>query len=253
MNKYKFVILLKFMNLVRPILVKRYHRYFSKAENNIYTHKNWTTYLDTETIINILKYKDNRWNHIKNISKLMWNDFYKLPFFQYNNKEILVNNKCSEDKIIKKDNHILCKSSNTHNDWIFLMIPLNEHKSELLFHFKAIIHNPNTEFQVAFNYQSIGKRYRFNLVNNKKINFDIVYNGFFINIAQKDFSLEMKKIHDFQLIQNNKYIQYIIDNKVIMNIEKKHNLLRDGNIAIILWDSANSNINVELSDFNILI
>lgn len=92
----------------------------------------------------------------------MWNDLYRNRFLQYTNKEDFIDNICPENKIQRKGETIVCESHNQINDWIFLRIPI-QGQTTYSFEFKAIIHSVNTEFQLAFNYQSISKRYRFNL------------------------------------------------------------------------------------------
>lgn len=211
--------------------------------------QNLKTY-NHDQIITKLQYKDNTWNHIQNIHLLMWNDIFKLPLLQYKGIK-LEDNFCPETKIYKRNNQVICQiKKGIPNEWIFLLIPNNSDTYE--FSFKAKIGSINSEFQIAFNYESIGKRYRFNLVNNKSLNFDIVENGTFYNqLYSIPYSLKIDTIYKFTLQVHKNQFKYLINDKKIMGIELKTKNLLKGDIALILWNSSPNPINVIYEDFQL--
>ncbi len=251
MNKLLFVILYRLHIKLQPYYHKKYQSSLTPCYPNtvIFSH----TYIEGAALIKSIIYKDNEWNHIKHISKFMWNDLYRNRFLQYTNKEDFIDNICPENKIQRKGETIVCESHNQINDWIFLRIPI-QGQTTYSFEFKAIIHSVNTEFQLAFNYQSISKRYRSNLVNNRELNFDIINDGFFLNsLMSTPLSLEIGVQHEFKLINTPQNIQYIIDQNIVMSLRLEKPYLTHGDIALIAWDSQNSNIKVEYSDLKIKI
>lgn len=201
-------------------------------------------------IIAKLQYKDNTWNHIQNIHLIMWNDIFKLPLFQYKGIR-LEDNFCPETKIYKRNNQVICQiNKGIPNEWIFLLIPNNSDTYE--FSFKAQIGTINSEFQIAFNYESIGKRYRFNLVNNERLNFDIVENGAFYNqLYSIPYSLKIDTIYKFTLQVHKNQFKYLINDQKVMGIELKTKKLLKGSIALILWNSSPNPINVIYEDFQL--
>jgi hypothetical protein len=66
-------------------------------------------------------------------------------------------------------------------------------------------------------------------------------------------SLEIGVQHEFKLINTPQNIQYIIDQNVVMSLRLEKPYLTHGDIALIAWDSRNSNIKVEYSDLKIKI
>lgn len=212
---------------------------------------NYDIVYDHKKIAERLQYKDNNWNHIKNINLLMWNDIFNFfESFQYKGEEI-IDNLCIERKIIRSNNQIICKvCDGIPNEWIFLLIPNESDNYE--FNFKARIKTINKEFQIAFNYESIGRRYRFNLVDNKILNFDIIEGGMFYNrLNSCPYSLKIGEIHSFTLRVNKNKFKYIIDDNEIMSIELNTKNILKGDIALILWNSTPNPIDVIYEDLQL--
>ena len=85
MNKLLFVILYRLHIKLQPYYHKKYQSSLTPCYPNtvIFSH----TYIEGAALIKSIIYKDNEWNHIKHISKFMWNDLYRNRFLQYTNKE----------------------------------------------------------------------------------------------------------------------------------------------------------------------
>lgn len=73
MNKLLFVILYRLHIKLQPYYHKKYQSSLTPCYPNtvIFSH----TYIEGAALIKSIIYKDNEWNHIKHISKFMWNDF----------------------------------------------------------------------------------------------------------------------------------------------------------------------------------
>lgn len=198
--------------------------------------------MDNDEIIQRIIYKDNRWDYIKYIGHLMWNDMFKIRFFQYRNP--IVDNICEDLYIKREDGCIKCDiPSERKNEWIFLQIPNKLAIYE--FSFDAIVKTVNSEFQLAFNFENIGRRYRFNLVNNQRINFDIVKDGIFHNnLVSIPFVLNLGELYHFKLRVNENKFQYLINDSVVMSVQINTKELLKGNIVLILWNSEVNPINV---------
>lgn len=244
--------------IVRFILhkVKNIIIYFNHNKyNNKVTYYNGSfpvynkVIMNNEDIIQNITYKDKRWNHIKYIAHIMWNDMFKFRLFQYH--EPIIDNMCDERYIRKEKGYIKCEiPSKNENEWIFLHIP-NE-LTTYEFSFDATLETANSEFQIAFNIENIGKRYRFNLVNNEIINFDIVNDGVFYNkLISVPFVLNLGQTYNFKLKVNENKFQYLIDNRIVMSVLIKTKKLLKGDIALILWNSGVNPINVEYKNLQL--
>ncbi len=230
------------------VVKKQFKLGISKNENNYIE----TLFFDHNQICQNFEYRDQSWDSIKYIGRLMWNDlFYIMPFFQ--KKHIEPNFPTENLKVVFKQDEFICKSSGMKNDWVFLKngcmmdVPYSVE-------FQAKIFHENSEFQFAFHYQSIGNRYRFNLKKNKKISFEVIEKGCFHNdIFEVPLTLSIGEWTSFKItIFNDKYI-YSVNNNIILSIKKikKFNIKKDMCFAIILWDSDNSNIHTCYKDLKI--
>jgi|GEM_PF-2123088 len=206
--------------------------------------------LNNEEIISKLIYKDNTWNHIKHISDLMWNDIFKYTPFKHYGKSLSDNN-CQEKYIQRSQDYIICRvPAKEKNEWILLQLKHQENVYE--FSFDSIIKSQNTEFQIAFNFESITRRYRFNLVDNKTVNFDIIENGDFHNeLLSIPFTLELNKLYHFKLKVDKNKFQYLINEKIILSIFLKTKHILRGDIALIFWNSDIAPINIICNNFSL--
>lgn len=239
---------------ISPILFKisnhRVKRNFSlNAEKVIFNKKELL--FSNEEILNNLEIRDEIWNEIKHIGDYMWNDLFKWKIL----KKPILNKKnelnTNNSKVFKSEGGIHCKSRGKKNDWIF--IKFNRIlSSPYLVEFNAKVLTETTEFQFAFNYQSIGERYRFNLINNKILNFEVVHAGFFHNkIFSIPYSLTIGKQYKFNVIIENNIFSFLVDDETILSVRQKKRIIESGNIALILWDSGTTDIDVNYNNIEI--
>ncbi|MFA5329756.1 MAG: hypothetical protein WC384_18315 [Prolixibacteraceae bacterium] len=197
----------------------------------------------TNDILNNLRYKDETWNQIKYIGDYMWNDLFKWKCLKQTNKEHFIDNNCENTKVIVDNEHIQCKSCGKKNDWIYLNFTKTINVPYLI-EFDAKILSKTTEFQFAFNYHSIGKRYRYNLVNNRILSFEVVYGGFFHSeIISVPFSLNLNRFYNFKILVTDNIFSFFVDDIVILSVNQKFPIIERGQLVFILWDSNTSNIN----------
>lgn len=240
MKKLIFFFLQRVRNFILFYNRNKYKNKISYYEGDFPEYNN--VVMNNDEIIRKMIYKDNRWNYIKYIGQLMWNDMFKFPPFQY--RISIIDNVCEDLYIKREDNCIKCEvPSKNKNEWIFLQIPNRFTTYE--FSFDAIVKTLNSEFQIAFNFESIGRRYRFNLVNNQSLHFDIVENGIFHNeLVSMPFSLKLNELYHFVLKVNENKFQYLINGDVVMSIQIKAEKLLKGDIVLTLWNSDANPINV---------
>lgn len=193
---------------------------------------------DLDLNSNCFVYKDNTWNHIKYIGTIMWSDMWDFGFISlYRSLNKYTDNACPLKKVEVKDQQLICTGNGEKDDWIFLM--LNESfDNAYSIEFEAMIETVNSEFQIAFNYQDIGNRYRFNLKNNNVLCFEVVSKGFFHNeIFSKKFSLPLNEFNKFRINVLASTYQYLVNDKIIMTIAAKRKLFNGDKFAFILWDT----------------
>lgn len=240
-----------FLHRVRIIILlfsrNKYRNKISYYEGDFPKYNN--VVMNNDRIIQKIIYKDNRWNYIKNIGQLMWNDMFKFSPFQFHMS--IINNECEDLYIKREEKCIKCEVPfPKKNEWIFLQIPNKLPTYELSF--DAIIKTINTEFQIAFNFENIGRRYRFNLVNNQRLHFDIIENGIFHNeLISLPFSLNLNVIYHFKLKVHENRFQYLINDNVVVSIQIKAKKLLKGDIVLILWNSEANPINVIYKNLNL--
>lgn len=237
-----------------PFIFKRRDK---KIRKNFYPclmevkYENKELLFSSDKILSEIIYKDNHWNHIKYIGIHMWNDLYKKAWLQQKNNNYLIDNECISKKITIEQNKIKCRNTGEKNDWIFLHFnkALN---TPYCVEFEAKIEYETSEFQFAFNYQTIGKRYRFNLIKNKHLCFEVLNNGFFhTHIIDVPFSLELNKYYHFEIIISDNTFSYIVDKKTILCVQQKTRIVENGSIAFILWNSEKGEIDTTYRNINI--
>jgi hypothetical protein len=240
--------------IMKPILYIWQH---NLVKDSFKLNKEGCNYTKKESIVSssevneLFIYKDESWNSIKYIYKLMWNDLFKMKFLQYTSDDLNEDNLCVNKKVSFCGNEIICRSKNIDNDWFFLLIN-KELKDNYLVEFEAVSSYENTEFQFAFNYSSIGMRYRFNLVDNKELSFEVVYNGFFYNkIFSIPLSLEVNISYNFKIAVKGNSYSFILNDKTVLSVLDEKRILKKGKPVLILWDSKSSNIEVTYKDINI--
>jgi hypothetical protein len=242
-------ICIKVINYVRNVRYQIIYKYFKhkysekkskskfKLSTNIHSH----LYLIENFI-----YKDENWDYIKNIHKLFWYKSIGL------NKPVF-DNDCINTKIsVQNDKSLLIKSSGILDDWIYYY--LNEKIcGNYAFELNVVLHSVFTEFQIAFHHQSIFERYRFRVVDNEVLVFEVIHGGyFFTNLFSVPFYFELNKLYIIKLIIKKGNYVFIANNEVILSIIEKGCLLPSGGVAIILWDvNESSNIDITIKNLSI--
>ncbi|WBL22053.1 hypothetical protein [Zunongwangia sp. HRR-M8] len=230
---------------IKPILFERLNK---KVKNNFQSDNKSFEYYDLKKAINIksvenfFEFKDNSWNQIKYIENLMLNDLipFKVKDANYKNDNVCDNSKVEflSDGIIK------CFHEGVSNDWILLKYQ-NELQTPYIFEFDAKINTINSEFQVAFNFENLGKRYRFNFRHNEKLSFEVVYKGFFHNhIYSKPLSVELGIYNHFKIVVGIDYYQYVVNDIIILSVKETEKLFHASGLALILWENNGNSIDV---------
>lgn len=189
-------------------------------------------------------YKDNTWNYIENIWYLMWNDLFTNKIFRFKNPIFSIDNICKNTKVQYLENKIRCYSHGEINDWIFLKFNRSLKKPYVL-SFETKLETENSEFQVAFNYNNIGKRYRFNLKNNRVLSFDVVGDGCFVNnICVADLSLKFGVYYNIKIVVTDSVFQYLVNDQIILSVKEETPVFNGESFVFILWDSNGREVDV---------
>lgn len=223
---------------------------FLKEETQLTIEKKEILYSQTDIFKN-LTYKDETWGHIKYLETTMWNEIFRTKFFKKKYPINNINNTCKNTKVVFTNNKLKCKSKGKKNDWIFLKF--NKRLSEpYLIEFEAKITNEISEFQFAFKYNNLGSRYRFNFKENKTLSFEVVTGGFFHNdIVSVPLELQLNTFYNFKIIVDIFSFHYIVNDKLILSIKQVKQVLNEGELAFILWDSKTSHIEATYKNINI--
>jgi hypothetical protein len=243
---------------LRPILYKFYyksrqHKKFDSIDSECKLMVGKTSILyDQNQICEHFEYKDESWNGIKYIGDILWNDTFRyLPIFK-RDKLIDLEKECINRKVNFNDGEIHCKSSGIKNDWIFLKnkLPIN---SPYAIEFEAKILYENSEFQFAFFYQNLGRRYRFNLKDNRWLSFEIIEDGFFHNdIFKVPLSLPIDEWVHFKIIVDKDKYLYSVDNIDILCVKQLRDYPKfNTTFALVLWDSHYSNIDTKYKNLKL--
>ena len=194
--------------------------------------------LNVSEFLNKMEYFTEKDYIIRFIDKKMWNDRFGLPLVRYKLPEDPRNMSYSSPaKYHLRESTFYVHSTSNKNDWSMFLwkdIGVNEYSVS----FDVILESTFREFQVAFCYESLGKRLRFNLLDNSSLSFDIVDKGFFHNsLFRKEINFETGKSYNIELVVNSSMIIYLVDGIAILKIRHKLKLEHFGNgLAIICWD-----------------
>jgi hypothetical protein len=186
---------------------------------------------DHAFLLNNLIYKDQTWNYVKQLDEL----FRKKRGWK---KVIVSDNSCINNKItFLDDNTIYIKSYGINNDWIYWYINKNLPNRYLL-NFKSQISTQFTEFQIAFKHKDISERYRFRVVNNLILTFEVVNHGyFFSNLISMPFSFELGKLYDIKLLIYDNQYSFLVNDEIIMSINDNINSCNGTGLSLIFWDN----------------
>lgn len=193
----------------------------------------WTrisgSHLDNEFI-----YKDESWNQIRCISQFLALDFWKLPGIPW------IDNECKNNRVIFAGKNISIHSmGKTPNRWIFLL-----YKKTLgniySITYDITIFSIFKEIQFGFNYETIAKRVRFMIVDNKNLVFEVVENGTFYLIQSVPLSLKLGIKYHIRIEVIKDSFFYYVDDVLVMSLSSHlHEAKNNQKIAFIFWENKN--------------
>jgi hypothetical protein len=203
-------------------------------------------FFNGRNIFDTFVYKDETWNYVKNIDKLF-------KYSSHFNKVNIDDNHCLNDNKISLigNNSFIINSTNIKNeDWIYLyskdLFPPN-----YSLEFSTIIYSVFTEFQIAFRHISIQQRYRFRVVDNEYLTFEIINNGFFFNnVLTIPFTFILKKEYTIRIeVFDNSY-SFFVNNELLLGVKEKYiKSIYGGGLAFIFWDNKElSNIKLKIEN-----
>lgn len=223
-----------------------YRRKLLKNEYTILTGDcmNWVK--EEVDISELFEVKDESWN--------MVNKIYDIAFGEKIGKRIFVeDNSCPNNRVTFDTQSFYVRSLEAKpNRWVLLK---SKHSFGNIYavEFDVILHSYFTEFQFAFNYESIIKRQRFMHVNNEKLVFGIVERGAFIDLNQRTCCLtlgEKNKIR-IEIVKNKFY--YFINNSLVMVVDSSIHEAKSSNyFMFIFWEKGDvRSVKAEITGFNV--
>ena len=231
-----------------------FRRSFKTLDKEIAIQKETLLY-DVRSFYNELVYKDETWNYIISILPILAVTSLKLPVLVHNNE-------CENKKVSLDNNKIKIQSNGLPlGDWVFLQFEKVIDSSYIL-EFSTIVKSIFTEFQIAFNYSHLGKRYRFTVFDNEYLSFDVVDFGyFFTSISKVPFSFVLGREYTIAIIAKENCYSFVVDGVTIMTIKDNFALNTKGGITLIFYHqtrgitaktgATSSDINLELNNVEI--
>jgi hypothetical protein len=193
------------------------------------------------------EYKDENWNYVKKIHQLFL--FRRLGI-----KKQILDNICVNNKVtMNTKNNILIKSVDiSSEDWVYLIYN-NNLSNNFCLSFSTIIYSLFTEFQIAFKHKSILERLRFRIIDNQKVVFEVVNNGYFSKpIVERPFSFVIGRKYYIELFVNEYTYSLVIDHIEVITILDKKCKFKHGGLALIFWDKKErSNINLMIDELKL--
>lgn len=159
---------------------------------------------------------------------------------------------------VYSEKKIYIKTGNDIDTWIYLVSKEKFPKVYMLeFDFKTTTETKET-LQLDFCCKSLAERFRFLLENNKTIQFEVVYDGFFLGRTgkmsniKKDFSLPLNEYVKVQLYVINNIYSIFIDNNFIIGIKIKDYIPTDSFCYLIFWNGIEEKkIELEINNLKI--
>lgn len=192
-------------------------------------------------------YKDETWNYIKELHHLFLRKAIGLA-------KSIENNSCTNSKVfVIGDNKLQFVSRGISDDWIYCIYNKSISNKSVL-EFDCVINSIFTEFQIAFNHESIFERYRFRVVDNKELVFEVISGGFFFNdIYSVEFSFELQRQYNIKVVLNENQYSFVVDGEVVLCVEENRVIDGELGFALILWDNnKESNIDVCFKNMKLL-
>ena len=239
-------ILLKVYNAIRTKILDKVYKKYIKAIPAISLYSAGRIILEHSSFLENMIYKDETWNYVKQLHKMLRNK-------SYGRKMHVSDNDCANNKIKLVNNEIHIKSFGIPEDWVYWYLN-QELPDNYILNFKTIVNNTFTEFQIAFKHKSILERYRFRVVDNSYLSFEVVNHGYFFHsLATAPFKFEFNRKYDIKLVVKGNQYAFIVDDTTILAVEDNINSCRSNGIALIFWDeSGNSKIDLTITNLKVM-
>jgi hypothetical protein len=180
-------------------------------------------------------YKDETWNEIRFISQCLRHAYWKTPAIP------IMENECRNDRLIFTGRDIqIYAEGKTPNRWVFL--PYKKSLGSIYaIDYDIRIFSEFKEIQFGFNYESIAKRLRFMILDNRELVFQVVENGTFyqpLKSVQLSFILGRQYHVRIEVIKDSFF--YYVDGKLLMSLRAVLHEAKDSqNIVLIFWENKN--------------
>lgn len=144
------------------------------------------------------------------------------------------------------------KSPRRKENWVY-MFSQNKLDDSFVIKFKTKISTFFEEYQIAFRFNDIFNRYRFRVVDNKRLVFETIINGIFVNeMISVPFSFDIDVYYDIELIVYGQYFIFSVDGKPVLTVNEINKLIDGGSFAFIFWNQQDdADIDLYLSDVRI--
>jgi hypothetical protein len=238
----------KIIEIFRRILFKIFKHYY---ESKYLYGKGIPTFEIKNKIekdLRLFIFKDETWNYVKNIHKI----------FKYKSLGIKLkceDNVCENNKLLFINNNSFLVNSiggvGAHDDWVYLYSKESFPENYFL-EFITTIYSGFTEFQIAFCHKDITERYRFRVVDNSYLSFEIVKNGFFFNdFRSVPFSFQVGKSYKIKIVIYKHIYCFFCEDKLLLRIDNNAKNILTGGVAFIFWDNKErSNIKLKLENIS---
>ena len=193
---------------------------------------------------NLFEIKDENWCYIKHIHDIAFCERLGMT-------RIYEENECTVPRVMFIDQGIKVESCERQsNRWIF-MKSKRSFGDTYAIEFDVVLDSIFTEFQFAFNYESIMNRKRFMVVDNEKLVFGTVEKGSFITLKETPmhFNIAEKNTIRIEIIKDSFY--YYVNGKIIMAVQLIGKTANENQRwCLIFWESGDVRpIKATLSNF----
>jgi hypothetical protein len=179
-------------------------------------------------------YKDESWSHVQNLNLI-------LEQKRSGKQAIVDNNDCKPYKWKLLDECMIVDAPKQKNNWVYLLLDY-ELGSEYLFNVDVTLQSLFHEFQIAFRHHSIAERYRFRVVDNASLDFEVIGKGYFFHkVLSVPFSFTIGKCHNVKLAVKDNAYYFLVDNAVVMSVFDSAKWFTGGSLALIFYDWQGTN------------